>query len=428
MKVDITEYGAVVADSLQTEKIQKAIDDCFLSGGGEVIVPCGVFRTGGLRLRSNVTLHLLTGAILEGSENCEDYMAYLNDTIEPIEYNPDFTESSSVYPYSRWNNGLIKIVNAENVSIIGEPGSYIDGMNCYDSSGEENYRGPHAINIQNSENITLRGYTIKNSANWAHAIFKTRDITVQNVTVYAGHDGIDVRCCDNILIEDCTFITGDDGVAGFDNINMIVRNCYFNLACNAFRLGGTDILIENCKGDGAARFGFRGSMPPHRKVLGLQTDENSLRRMWAVFIYYCDFRAEIRRTPGNIVVRNCEFEGSKEFFYLPYGGKWCCNRCLRSIKFENCKVNGINTALFVQADPEEKITLEFENCEVSAQEGFEDMAFMSIRHFDKLSLKNVKLVNFNNPRIEAYTDGEIEIENTDIKVDKIKDSNNEGIK
>lgn len=418
MIIDITKYGAEVADSLQTEKIQKAIDDCFLNGGGEVIIPCGTFRTGVLRLRSNVTLHLMSGAILEGSENWEDYMAYLNDKLEPIEYNPDSAEEGSVNPYSRWHNSLIKVINAENVSIIGETGSYIDGVNCYDPLGEQSYRGPLAITMYNSKNITLKGYTIKNSGNWAHFFLKCQNITAKNISVYGGHDGFDVRTCDNILVEDCTFITGDDCIAGFDNINMVVRNCFFSTACNIFRLGGTDITIENCKGDGRARFGFRNLLSPHKKIFRYQSDERCWRRTWAVFVYYCDFRAEIRRTPGNIIIRNCEFEGTKEFFWLPFGHEWSCNRCLTSIKFENCKVHGINTTLFVEADPEEKITLEFENCEVSAEKGYEDMAFMSIKHFDKLSLKNVKLLNFNNPRIESLTDGEIEIENTDVKINK----------
>ena len=36
----ITDFGAIAdSDELQTEKIQKAIDECFKNGGGTVIVP-----------------------------------------------------------------------------------------------------------------------------------------------------------------------------------------------------------------------------------------------------------------------------------------------------------------------------------------------------------------------------------------------------
>ena len=38
-----------------TAEIQKAIDNCFLSGGGKIILDSGLFILGGLRLRSNCT-------------------------------------------------------------------------------------------------------------------------------------------------------------------------------------------------------------------------------------------------------------------------------------------------------------------------------------------------------------------------------------
>ena len=81
MLYNIIDFGAKADGSLCTKQIQKAIDDCFLAGGGEVVIPCGRFLVGGLRLRSNVTLHLLEGATLAGSTNPEDYFAYLDDEI-----------------------------------------------------------------------------------------------------------------------------------------------------------------------------------------------------------------------------------------------------------------------------------------------------------------------------------------------------------
>lgn len=168
----ITDYGAVVSDRLQTGAIQAAIDACFLAGGGRVVIPAGIYLTGGLRLRSNVALYLKSGAILRGSSNHEDYDLYRNDTLEPIGTCDE--EHQGKNPYSRWNNGLIKALNAKNIAIVGEEGSYIDGNDCYDPTGEEKYRGPHGINIWDCENILLEGYTLMNSANWAQAIFRSR--------------------------------------------------------------------------------------------------------------------------------------------------------------------------------------------------------------------------------------------------------------
>ena len=78
-KYNISDFGALSDGTLQTEKIQRAIDECFLSGGGIVIIPCGEYLTGGIRLRSNVTLYLKSGAVIKASRNPDDYFSYKND-------------------------------------------------------------------------------------------------------------------------------------------------------------------------------------------------------------------------------------------------------------------------------------------------------------------------------------------------------------
>ena len=80
----IIDFGARPCDSLQTKSIQSALDACFLAGGGTVNIPAGIYRTGGLRLRSNTCIYLESGAILKGSNYPEDYLGYKSDKIEPI--------------------------------------------------------------------------------------------------------------------------------------------------------------------------------------------------------------------------------------------------------------------------------------------------------------------------------------------------------
>ncbi|MGM9624434.1 MAG: hypothetical protein ACI3XM_01880 [Eubacteriales bacterium] len=153
----ITQYGAVRSDRLQTCAIQSAIDACFSAGGGEVVVPEGVWRTGGIRLRSRVTLHLLCGAVLEGSTDPEDYLAWREDRLEPVDGIPEKEPERyrSALRTSRWNNALIRAFDAHDIAIIGEVGSMINGMNCYDAQGEEGYRGPHGIDFWDCEHDTV---------------------------------------------------------------------------------------------------------------------------------------------------------------------------------------------------------------------------------------------------------------------------------
>ncbi len=423
MDFKITDYGARSCDVLQTKKIQDAIDACFLSGGGRVIIPKGIFLTGGVRLRSNTTLYLESGAILRGSRDNNDYAYYLNDKIEPIspaEIEAYKEKRGSVNPYSKWNNGLIKILNAENVSIIGEPGSFIDGVDCYDENGEGSCRGPHAINAHNCINLCFDGYSIMNSANWAHNIMMSKNIVAKNVTVYGGHDGFDVRSCDDVTIEDCVFRTGDDCVAGFDNKNVVIRNCVFDCACSAMRFGGTDVLIENCRSIAPSSFGFRGSLTQEEKAASAPTNERTRHAMHTPFQYYCDFRADIRYDPGNIVVKNCKFENPNALFLHPYDGEhiWCCNRALNSFIFENCEITGLSLPGVLCADPDEPLDFRMKNVIISARKEDADFPIFEASGCKYIEFDNVIVKGFKSPHIISDNKDNIKFVNsTNVRVE-----------
>ncbi len=71
---DITDYGAK-GDSLtlDTEFIQKAVDEAASAGGGRVIVPPGIFLSGAVFLKSNINFEVMNGATILGSPNIGDY-------------------------------------------------------------------------------------------------------------------------------------------------------------------------------------------------------------------------------------------------------------------------------------------------------------------------------------------------------------------
>ena len=72
---DITEFGAV-GDGVtpNTAAIQAAIDACQV--GDKVYIPAGIFLSGSIFLKSDMTLYLEEGATLLGSGNMEDYPLY----------------------------------------------------------------------------------------------------------------------------------------------------------------------------------------------------------------------------------------------------------------------------------------------------------------------------------------------------------------
>ena len=427
MVVSIIEYGAESdSKNLQTDKIQAAIDDCFQAGGGEVRIPEGRWLTGGLMLRSNITLHLLENAVLVGSKNPEDYFGYLHDTVDPLPdemitdglWNPAVIGAERDYrfmriPGSRWNNALIKAVNAKNVQIIGEKGSVLDGSDCYDELGEEHYRGPHCINMYYCENITLKGYTVKDSANWAHAIFYSDNISAQNLSVLAGHDGIHVTVCNNVKITDCNFYCGDDCIAGFANVNVLVENCELNSACSAFRFGGTNVLIEKCHMYGPCKYLFRGSLTTEEKKNGIKPSvEGHRNNMLSAFTYYSDFTFEIKQQPGNIVIRDCRIDYADRFLHYNYSGneRWQQNRPLASMSFENIRATDISMPLTAYGDKEVLLKLTMKNVEISLREGYEDIVLMNACNYEKIKLENMNLTNYaGETLIKTWSDGDIEL-------------------
>ncbi len=71
-KFDITKYGAVGDGStVATKALQSAIDACNKNGGGDVVIPTGVFIIGTVHLKSNEHLYLQSGAILRGAPTCK---------------------------------------------------------------------------------------------------------------------------------------------------------------------------------------------------------------------------------------------------------------------------------------------------------------------------------------------------------------------
>jgi polygalacturonase len=67
-------FGAVGdGKTLNTGRIQSAIDQLVSQGGGTLVIPGGVFLSGAIFLKPGVNLHLEEGAVLKGSTDIRDY-------------------------------------------------------------------------------------------------------------------------------------------------------------------------------------------------------------------------------------------------------------------------------------------------------------------------------------------------------------------
>jgi hypothetical protein len=195
------------------------------------------------------------------------------------------------------------------------------------------------------------------------------------------------------------FKTGDDSIAGFDNKNVTVKRCVFDCACSALRFGGTDVLIEDCKGFAPSSYGFRMHLSTDELRAGMPTNDNCRHTMHTPFQYYCDFRAKIRYTPGNIVIRNCDFENPNALILYPYDGKhkWCCNRPLASLRFENCRITGLSLPAVICSDADEPLELVMNNSLISSREDGADFPIFEAVRYKSIVLENVRFEGFVDP-------------------------------
>lgn len=329
----VTEYGVEAGrKELQTEAVQNVIEICRKSGGGRIIFPKGEYYIGSIRLYSDMELHLESGAKVYGSRNYSDYsdfhvpstLGYLND-----EHYIRLWNLPKYYIY-----GIICAFGEKNVSVTGEKDSWIDGQDCRDQNGEEHFRGPMGIILSGCENVRLEGYTFINSANWSHQLDSCRNVSVRDITVLAGHDGLDLHHCTDVSVKDSRFETGDDCFAGYDVENLLVENCYINTACNAMRLGGHDIVFDRCVFEGPGHY-------PH-------ISENTFDTH-AVFKYYAIRPDTIRNDGGSIRIENSVISDVRTLFSYQYGKEELMqnNRPLRDIKLKNVSISGVkNKSVF----------------------------------------------------------------------------------
>ena len=401
-----------------TELIQGAIDAAFRAGGGTVRLSKGSYPIRGIRLRSRITLHLESGAALLASRDSADFRTLQRDTVEPIDVAAEAAKNASWRPPKKsfirdalapWNDAIIRIHNARDVAIVGEPGSVIDGANGYNPDGEERYRGVHGVTAFDSTNIVYRGFTIRHTGNWALRHQRCANITCSHVTMLAGHDGFHIRECSDALVEDCFIHTGDDSIAGYANRNVTVRRCDLSSACSTFRFGGRDILIEDVYAHGPCEYVFRGSLSPQPKRDGLWDPATVAGRhsMSAFFRYFCDVTSPVVDQPGNIVVRNCRVENTARLFKYNFGAEtWQKGRPLADIRFERVRATGIELPIALNGGTGPECTLPLDFSMTDCSIGFTETQpeVISAVKVRTLSVTNVVINGASAPLVRYWGD------------------------
>ena len=340
-KYYVTDYGVKTdCAELQTAAFQKVFDMC-KAEGGTVVVPKGKYHIAALRMWSNTTLYLESGAEIYGIENCEDYEIF--PIPEGMEMRSDMELITQYYgkTWDTYRRAMITAYGEKNISIIGEPNSFFDGRNCFDPNGEENYRGPHVIFLSCCENVLFEGYTAQHSGNFLHEANNCRNLTMRRVTCLGGSDGIHLHCSENSLIEDCLFKTGDDCIAGINVKDLLVRRCILNTSCNLFRMGGLNIHVEDCYAYGDGYYPHRMTVVKGRND-ELPRDQGRHNTLWMVEYFSSQNYIE---EPSDLHFKNCVFDNIKgAFFYMADMNPLQCGTRWGTLTLENVRFTDLKEA------------------------------------------------------------------------------------
>ena len=250
--------------------INKTIAKCSKAGGGKVVIPAGKYQTGAITLMSNVNLCIEKDAELV------------------------FAFDRSLYPlvYTRWE-GLdlwnyqpcIYAIDCKNIALSGEgtingngnndgnwwymkgmkEHGWHDGVDEWQGTASKGTRAellkmsdngvpakerkfgmgkglrPQLVNFVRCKNVLIENVKLLNSPFWVmHPLF-CKNLTVRGVYVFnegPNGDGCDPESCEDVLIENCTFHTGDDCIALKSGRNADGRKA--NIPCK-------NIIVRKCK-------------------------------------------------------------------------------------------------------------------------------------------------------------------------------------
>jgi polygalacturonase len=263
--------------------IARAMDACNQAGGGRVVLPKGVCLAGPIHLKSNVNLFLPAGTTILFSTDPARYLPVVRTRWEGTE----------LMNYS----ALVRADGQENIAVTGE--GTLDGgagpehwwpwtksataernalvdMGAKDIPvkkrvfGEGHYLRPSLFQPRDSRNILIEGVTVKNSPMWQITPLYCSNVIIRGVQI-AGHgpnnDGCDPDSCTDVLIDNCSFDTGDDCIAiksgrnrdgrrvARPTENVVIRGCRMKDGHGGVTIGSEmsggvrNVFVEDCRMD-----------------------------------------------------------------------------------------------------------------------------------------------------------------------------------
>jgi polygalacturonase len=220
---DVRVYGAAGdGKTLDTGAINSAIEAAAAAGGGMVVFPAGSYLCFSIHLKSQVHLHLLQGSAIVAADSPlpGEQTGYRGGVYDAAEPKTEW-DAYQDYGHNHWHNSLLWGEDIHDIGITG-PGliwgkGLSSGRSQRDQGGafvaEQPGVGNKAIALKNCHNVILRDFSILKAGHFGLLLTGVDNLTIDNLKIDTDRDGMDIDCCQNVRVSNCTVNSPwDDGI------------------------------------------------------------------------------------------------------------------------------------------------------------------------------------------------------------------------
>jgi polygalacturonase len=245
---DVRKFGATGdGKSLDTIAVNRAIEAAAAAGGGVVLFPAGSYLCFSIRLKSQVHLLLEQGCALIAAESPKPgevtgYNGGAYDAAEPV----TSWDAYQDYGHNHWHNSLLWGEEIHDFSITGPGLIWGKGLSFGAERAarggyptyiaEQQGVGNKAIALKNCRNVILRDFSILKGGHFGLLLTGVDNLTIDNLKIDTDRDGIDLDCCQNARVSNCTVNSPwDDGICPKSSYalgyarptrNLTITNCW----------------------------------------------------------------------------------------------------------------------------------------------------------------------------------------------------------
>ena len=273
---DVRQFGAAGdGKTLDTDAVNRAIAAAADAGGGVVLFPPGRYLCFSIRLKSLVHLHLEQGATIVAADSpkpgeATGYNGGVYDAAEPVTAWDPYQD----YGHNHWHNSLLWGEDLHDLAITGSglihgkglsfgagpapaPATVLRGFGSEPAGSKAatqpaHHYGPRgdypmyqaeqagvgnkAIALKNCRNVLFRDFSVLKGGHFAFLLTGVDNLTLDNVTIDTDRDGIDIDCCQNVRVSNCTVNSPwDDGICPKSSYalgyarptrNVTIANCF----------------------------------------------------------------------------------------------------------------------------------------------------------------------------------------------------------